>query len=78
MIIKKVIGMLWIDKCEKKRKEFSRRKIDKLHIWICNHLQVVHPPFTTDHTNIKDNLAGEVIKTQSYSFKCQSEHYTMT
>ena len=69
--------MPWIDKYEK-MEIFSKNKIDKLHISICNYLQVVNPPFTNAHINIKDNITGEVIKTQSYSFKYQSENYTMT
>ena len=37
--------------------------------WVCNHSQVVNLPLKKDGVNIKDNTTGEVITTQSYSFR---------
>ena len=65
----KVNEISWKVKCDKKHGvKFPKEMIDRLLIWICNHLQTVNSTLTNDHSIIKYHIIGTVIH-KSYSLK---------
>ena len=64
MIIKKVNGILLIEKHGKSRIKTTKETTDKFHIWICNHRQGINSPLTNENINIKNHTKGEVIEHQ--------------
>ena len=63
MINNKLYRISWIETSNKINERKIIRKNDKLHSWICNHPQVFRSPLKNEHSNIKDHIIGEVIKT---------------